>query len=258
MLKCRVIPILTFSGLALVKTKGFAKNARMVGNAVQAAKVFNSRNVDELVFLDIYASDQKRKINLNMVRSIINECFMPVAIGGGISTIEDIQNLLEIGADKVVIKNKIIETPDFINEAAHVFGNQCITLAIDAEKREGIYYLYNRLNKEIPLVDFLQQISAYNFGEIILTSVNNDGMMNGFDIELVQLVEKLINVPIVATGGAGEPAHVKELFSKTNIEAVGAASIFYFNRYTPHDLKIAIESVGKPVRIINNEFLPKN
>lgn len=258
MLKCRVIPILTFSGLALVKTKGFAKNPRMVGNAVQAAKVFNFRNVDELVLLDIYASDQKRKINLNLVRSIIKECFMPVAIGGGISTIEDIQNLLEIGADKVVIKNKIIESPDFINEAAHVFGNQCITIAIDAEKREGIYYLYNRLNKEIPLLDFLQQISAYKFGEIILTSVNNDGMMNGFDIELVQLVEKLINVPIVATGGAGEPSHVTELFSKTNIEAVGAASIFYFNRYTPHDLKKAIENVGKPVRIINNEFLPKS
>lgn len=258
MLKCRVIPILTFSGLALVKTRGFANNARMVGNAVQAAKVFNARNVDELVFLDIYASDQKRKINLNMVRAIINECFMPVAIGGGISTIEDIQNLLDIGADKVIIKNKIIETPSFINEAAHIFGSQCITIAIDAEKRAGVYYLYNRLNLEIPLIDFLQQISSYNFGEIILTSVNNDGMMNGFDIELVQLVENLVNVPIVATGGAGEPAHVKELFSKTNIEAVGAASIFYFNRYTPYDLKKAIESVGRPVRIINSDFLPNN
>jgi len=258
MLKCRVIPVLTFSGLALVKTKGFANNARMVGNAVQAAKVFNARNVDELVFLDIYASDQKRKINLNMVRLIINECFMPVAIGGGITTIEDIHDLLAIGADKVVIKNKIIETPDFINEAAHVFGNQCITLAIDAEKRNDKYYLYNRLNKEIPLLDFLQRISSYNFGEVILTSVNNDGMMNGFDIELVQLVEKLIDVPIVATGGAGEPAHVKELFSRTNIEAVGAASIFYFNRYTPYDLKMAISSVGKPVRIVQHSFIPKN
>jgi len=258
MLKCRVIPILTFSGLALVKTKGFAGNPRMVGNAVQAAKVFNSRNVDELVFLDIYASDQKRKINLHMVRSIINECFMPVAIGGGITTIQDIHDLLAIGADKVVIKNKIIEEPEFINVAANIFGNQCITLAIDAEKRGDMYYLYNRLNKEILLVDFLKRISTNNFGEIILTSVNNDGMMNGFDIELVQMVEKLINVPIVVTGGAGEPKHVKELFSKTNIEAVGAASLFYFNRYTPYDLKKAIESVGKPVRIIGKSYIPIN
>lgn len=252
MLKCRVIPVLTFSGLALVKTKGFANNARMVGNAVQAAKVFNARNVDELVFLDIYASDQNRKINLNMVRAIINECFMPVAIGGGIKTIEDIQNLLAIGADKVVLKNVILENPNFINEAASVFGNQCITLSIDAEKIGDTYFLYNRLNMEIPLISFLQEISAYNFGEIILTSVNNDGMMNGFDIQLVQLVEQLIKVPIVATGGAGEPKHVMDLFSKTNIEAVGAASIFYFNRYTPYDLKKAIASVGKPVRNINN------
>lgn len=258
MLKCRVIPVLTFSGLALVKTKGFASNARMVGNAVQAAKVFNARNVDELVFLDIYASDQNRKINLNMVRAIINECFMPVAIGGGIKTIEDIQNLLAIGADKVVLKNVILENPNFINEAASVFGNQCITLAIDAEKIGDTYFLYNRLNMDIPLISFLQEISAYNFGEIILTSVNNDGMMNGFDIQLVQLVEQLITVPIVATGGAGEPKHVMDLFSKTNIEAVGAASIFYFNRYTPYDLKKAIASVGKPVRNMNNGYIPHN
>lgn len=258
MLKCRVIPVLTFSGLALVKTKGFAGNARMVGNAVQAAKVFNARNVDELVFLDIYASDQKRKINLNMVRSIINECFMPVAIGGGINSIEDIYDLLAVGADKVIIKNKIIEEPEFINAAANVFGNQCITLAIDAEKIGESYFLYNRLNKEIPLVEFLLKISAYNFGEIILTSVNNDGMMNGFDIELVQLVEKLIEVPIVVTGGAGEPSHFEELFSKTTIEAVGAASIFYFNRYTPYDLKKAMASVNRPVRLTDNIFIPHN
>lgn len=258
MLKCRVIPILSFNGFALVKTKGFADNPRMVGNAVQAARVYNSRNVDELVFLDIYASDQKRKINLQIARLIINECFMPVAIGGGISFLEDIHSLLAIGADKVVIKNKIIESPEFINEASKVFGNQCITLAIDAIKKDGSYYLYNRLNKEIPLIDFLNEIVDYKFGEIILTSVNNDGMMNGFDIELVQIVEKIIDVPIVVAGGGGEPEHFKELFTKTNIEAVGAASIFHFTRYTPYDLKKAIASVGKPVRITEKDFIPHN
>jgi cyclase len=258
MLKCRVIPVLTFSGLALVKTKCFAKNPRMVGNAIQAAKVFNSRNVDELVFLDIYASDQKRKINLQVARKIINECFMPVAIGGGISTIEDIHDLLAIGADKIVMKSKIIEDPEFINKAANIFGNQCITLAIDAEKVNGTYFLFNRLNKKIELFEFLKEISSYSFGEIILTSVNNDGLMNGFDIELVQLVEKILDVPIVVTGGAGEPSHIKELFLKTGIEAVGAASIFYFSRYTPYDLKKAIESVGKPVRIVDTSYIPDN
>lgn len=258
MLKCRVIPILTFNGFALVKTKRFESNPRMVGNAVQAARVFNSRNVDELVFLDIYASDQNRKINLKLVRSVIDECFMPVTIGGGISTIKDINDLLAIGADKVVIKNKVIDDPEFINKAANVFGNQCITLAIDAIKKDGSYYLYNRLGKSILLVDFLKRISTFNFGEIILTSVNHDGLMDGFDIELVQLVEKLINVPIVAVGGGGEPKHFKELFSKTHIEAVGAASIFYFTRYTPYDIKKAISDIGKPVRIVEGDFIPTN
>tara|TARA_B110001469_G_C9639853_1_gene321584 strand:- start:1646 stop:2425 length:780 start_codon:yes stop_codon:yes gene_type:complete len=259
MLKCRVIPILTFNGFALVKTKGFGSNARMIGNAVQAARVYNSRNVDELVFLDIYASKKNRKMNLQMARLIIDECFMPVALGGGIKTIEDIEDLLAIGADKVVLKSKIIENPEFINEASSIYGNQCITLAIDAVKKEdNIYYLYNILGKEILLFEFLKKIESYNFGEIILTSVNNDGMMNGFDIKLVSEVEKMINVPIVVSGGAGNLDHFKELFSKTNIEAVGASSIFHFTRYTPRDLKLAIQSVGKPVRIIEDVYIPMN
>ena len=259
MLKCRVIPILTFNGFGLVKTKSFASNPRMLGNAVQAAKVYNSRNVDELVFLDIYASDKKRTINLQMAKLIISECFMPVAIGGGIKTVKDIEDLLAIGADKIVLKNKIIEDPEFINVASNVYGSQCITLAIDAIKKEDKkYYLYNRLDKEIPLFDFLKEINNYAFGEIILTSVNNDGMMNGFDIELVNQVEKIIKVPIVIAGGGGELEHFKELFSKTSIEAVAASSIFHFTRYTPRDLKLAIKSVGRPVRIVEEAFIPHN
>ena len=259
MLKCRVIPVLTFNGFALVKTKMFAANARMVGNAVQAAKVYNSRNVDELVFIDIYASDKKRKMNLQIAKLIINECFMPVALGGGIKTVKDIEDLLAIGADKVVLKNKIIEDPEFINLASNIYGNQCITLAVDAIKMEDDkYYLYNRLGKEILLFDFLEKIKSYSYGEIILTSVNNDGMMNGFDIELVSIVEKIVNVPIVVSGGAGELKHFKELFSKTSIEAVAASSIFHFTRYTPRDLKLAINSVGKPVRIVEETFIPHN
>jgi len=258
MLKCRVIPILTFNGVGLVKTKQFA-NPRTVGNAIQAAKVYNSRNVDELVFLDIYASDKNRVMNLQMARQIINECYMPVALGGGIRTIEDISNLLAIGADKVILKRKAIEEPKFIEQAASIFGSQCITLAIDAFKNsDGNYYLYNRWDKVIPLFEFLEEIKMYPFGEVILNSVNNDGMMDGFDIELVQAVEKILNVPIVAVGGAGEPRHVFDLFSKTNIEAMGAASIFHFTQYTPRDLKMAIESTGKPVRIVEKNYIPEN
>lgn len=258
MLRCRVIPILTFNGFGLVKTKEFASNPRMVGNAVQTAKVYNSRNVDELVFVDIYASDNRRKINLQMARLIINECFMPVAIGGGIKTIEDIQDLLAIGADKVILKTIVLEDPDFINRAASVFGNQCITLAVDAIKVEDSYFVYNRQGLKLELFDFLKSIESYNYGEIILNSVNQDGLMNGFDVELVQKVEKIVKVPIVVVGGGGEPEHFKTLFSQTKIEAVGAASIFHFTRYTPRDIKLALQSVGRPVRIVEKDYIPSN
>lgn len=254
MLKIRIIPILTFNGFGLVKTKNF-KTPRMVGNPVQTARVYNSRGVDELVFLDIFATEQNRKINLRLVADVIRECYMPVAIGGGIKSIEDISNLLKIGADKIVIKNKIIEEPSFINQASAIFGSQCITIAVDAVKKNGMYFVYHESFDEIKLVDYLKDIARYNFGEIILTSVDNDGMMQGFDIELVKLVEGIIDVPIVVAGGGGEPVHFKKLFTETNIEAVSAASIFHFTQYTPLDLKTAIGSVGKPVRLVQNPLL---
>ena len=147
MLKVRIIPILTFNGFALVKTKQFAQ-PRMVGNPVQAARVYNSRGVDELIFLDIFASKQNRKQNLNIVRDVIKECFMPVGIGGGIKTIEDIQALLKIGADKVVIKTQALTNPDFILEASNFFGAQCITISADIKKQEDRYMVHNELDRK--------------------------------------------------------------------------------------------------------------
>lgn len=252
MLKTRIIPILTFNGFGLVKTKKFG-NPRMVGNPVQTARVYNSRGVDELVFLDIFATAQKRKINLKLVGDVIRECYMPVAIGGGISTIDDISNLLKAGADKVVIKNKMITDPGFINEASHIFGNQCITLAIDAIKTEEGYKLYYDNRPGVALTELLDNLDSYNFGEIILTSVDKDGMMDGFDTDLVGLVEARTNVPIVAAGGGGKPEHFTELFSKTGVEAVAAASIFHFTQYTPNDIKEEIARIGKPVRMVTNK-----
>ena len=259
MLKTRVIPILTFNGFGLVKSKGFAPNPRMVGNAVQAAKVYNSRNVDELVFLDIYASQKNRKINLQMARLIINECFMPVAIGGGITSIEDINDLLGIGADKVVIKTSLLKNPDFINKASNIFGSQCITVAIDAFKDvDNQYYLHHYSDEKKELFSYLNEIKPLGFGEIILTSVNNDGMMNGLDIDLITQVEELFTVPIVASGGIGNPEHVTEFFKKSNVSGIGAASIFHFTQYTPRDLKLAIQKAGRPVRLMQDHFIPSN
>jgi cyclase len=248
MLKIRVIPILTFNGFALVKTKQFA-NPRMVGNAVQAARVYNSRGVDELVFTDIFASEQNRTLNLTLIKDIIKECLMPIGIGGAISSLEDINNLLKIGADKVIIKTKALVEPGFIEKAASVFGNQCITIAVDAKKQGNDYAIYNKLNIDISLEEFIKRCENLGAGELIVNSVDNDGMMNGFDIDLVKKVEKITSLPVVACGGGGKPQHYAQLFEETSIEAVASASIFHFTQYTPNDIKRTLESIGKPVRI---------
>lgn len=248
MLKVRIIPILTFNGFGLVKTKEFG-NPRMVGNPVQSARVYNNRGVDELVFIDIFATVQKRKINLKLVADVIKECYMPVAIGGGIETIEDINNLLKIGADKVVIKTKALLDKDFIKEAVDFFGSQCISISVDAYKTPEGYKINNKLGLDIRLDDFVQEMIDCKVGEFVLVSVDNDGMMNGFDIELVNYVQEMTNIPIIAVGGGGNMEHYNELFSKTNVQAVGSASIFHFTQYTPLDIKNELKSINVPVRI---------
>jgi cyclase len=248
MLKVRIIPILTFNGFGLVKTKQF-KNPRMVGNPVQTARVYNSRGVDELVFLDIFASKQKRKINLKLVGDVIKECYMPVAIGGGISSLDDINQLLKIGADKVVIKAAALRDIEFVKKAVLFFGSQCISVSVDVTNKLGDHFIYDDPGLDLKLDDFLRQMEGCDIGEIILTNVDNDGMMQGFDIFLVNKVIDEYKIPVIAVGGGGEPAHFVELFNKTKIQAVGSASIFHFTQFTPHDIKMELANNGIAVRI---------
>lgn len=248
MLKTRIIPILTFNGFGLVKTKQFS-NPRMVGNPVQAARVYNQRGVDELVFLDIFATEQKRKINLKLVSDVIKECYMPVAIGGGISSIQDITDLLKIGADKVVIKSKALTDVVFIREAVSVFGSQCITISVDAFKSDEGYKVFNKMNFDLLLHDFISRMEEAGVGELILNSVDQDGMMNGFDTDLVNEVLNKTKLPVIAVGGGGDKSHYTTLFSNTKVEAVGSASIFHFTQFTPLDIKNEIKKLNIPVRI---------
>jgi len=247
MLKVRIIPILTFNGFGLIKTKNFS-DPRMVGNPVQAARVYNSRGVDELVFLDITASEQKRKINLKLVADVIRECYMPVAIGGGIDSIEDIQDLLKIGADKVVIKTKALTDKKFIKEAVSFFGSQCISISVDAIKQNDVYKIYNKLGIEILLSDFIKSMEACGVGEFVLTSVDNDGMMKGFDHQLINIVLSSTRIPVIAVGGGGELKDYSNLFTQTSVQAVGSASIFHFTQYTPGDIKKELHEINIPVR----------
>lgn len=246
MLKARIIPILTFNGFGLVKTKKFA-NPRMVGNPVQAARVYNSRGVDELIFLDITASEQKRPLNLKLVGDVIKECYMPVGIGGGIQSIKDINNLLKIGADKVIIKTKALTDIDFIKEAVGFFGSQCITIAVDAIKSDGGYKVFNKLGIDIDLEVFIRKMEDCMVGEFAINSVDNDGLMNGFDIDLMNKVST--QLPTIAIGGGGELKHYSKLFSKADVHAVGSASIFHFTQFTPLDIKHELNNIGIPVRI---------
>lgn len=248
MLKVRIIPILTFNGFGLVKTKKFS-NPRMVGNPVQAARVYNSRGVDELIFLDIFAGPQNRKINLKIASDVISECFMPVAIGGGIESIADINDLLKIGADKVVIKSKALIDTDFIKDAVDFFGSQCISISLDVYNSPNGYKIYNYFGIDKSLDDFLNEMLDCEVGEIVLVSVNNDGMMGGFDIDLINYVEKMTNIPIVAVGGGGILSHYTELFSRTSVKAVGSSSIFHFTQFTPLDIKNELKSINVPVRL---------
>jgi cyclase len=248
MLKTRIIPILTFNGFALVKTKQFT-NPRMVGNPVQAARVYNNRGVDELIFLDIFATKQQRKINLKVVKEVIKECFMPVGIGGGINCLEDINDLLKIGADKVIIKSMSLIKPDFISESARFFGSQCISISVDVIKKNDSFLIQNEYGLNIGLLDFLKKMEELGAGEFVLNSVDNDGQMNGFDIELIKAAEKATSLPLVCVGGAGNLDHYIELFTETSCDSVGSASIFHFTRHTPFDIKQKIANIGRAVRI---------
>ena len=248
MLKVRLIPVMTFNGISLVKTKQFA-SSRTVGNPIQVARVYNSRNVDELVFIDIKASEQNRKINLSLVKKVIDECFMPVTIGGGIKTFEDINDLLRIGADKVLIKTMALEDPDFIVKAVEYFGSQCISIAVDVVFDAGKYWIHQKNDEKLLMEDFIKKMNECNVGEFVVNSVLNDGMMNGYDLSLFKKVNQLTSKPIVALGGAGAPAHFTDLFKENYYGALGAASIYHFTQHTPQEVKATLNKAQIPVRI---------
>lgn len=248
MLKIRIIPVLTFNGFALVKTKQF-RNPRMVGNPVQAARVYNSRGVDELLFIDILASKQNRKINLKVAKDVIKECYMPVGVGGGINELDDINDLLNIGADKVVLKSVALKNPSFIKKAANFFGSQCISISVDVTKIGNEFFIFNDIGLNVTMIDFISMVQEYGAGEIILNNVDSDGIMNGFDYELYNIAQNITSIPIVFIGGGGNLSHYENLFESTNCNAVGSASIFHFTQFTPLDIKNTLKKMGKPVRI---------
>ena len=252
MLKVRVMPTLLFKDLTLVKGVRF-DSWRRVGAVMQAVKVYNLREVDELVFLDITATDEGRSPDFDTVDEMADECFMPLTVGGGVRNDQDFRRLLQVGADKVSINTAAIENPELIRTSALKFGSQCVVVSIDAKKLpDGRYEAYThsgaRPTGKDP-VDLAKEVEMLGAGEILLTSIDRDGTMMGYDIELVKRVVQAVRVPVIASGGAGNYEHMAAAIIQGNAAAVAAASIFHFTQQTPLEAKRYLKQLGVSVRL---------
>lgn len=257
MLKTRVIPCLLLKDLKLIKTIQFGRHAddhsiRNIGNHIAAVKVFNARDVDELVFLDMSATDEHRDPLFPLIADVARECFMPLAVGGGVTTIEHVDRLLRVGADKVVINTSALNDPNFITVIAKKYGAQCVVVSIDVTKTATGYEVMANHGSESTGKDpisWAREVESLGAGEIFLTSIDNDGMMQGYDIPLTKMVAQAVKIPVIACGGAGTPEHCVEVVRDGKADAIAAASIFQYTQYTPLDIKQALLAAGLPARI---------
>lgn len=254
MLKVRVIPTLLWKDVGLVKGVGF-DSWRRIGSLMPAIKVYNTRQVDELILLDIAATKEKHTPDYEVISEIAAECFVPLTVGGGIKTLEDIKNLLRSGADKVCINSAAYESPELISEAAGYFGSQCVVVSIDVKKHaDGSYECYSccgvsRTGRAVEA--WAKEVGSLGAGEILITSVERDGTMEGYDLDLLKRVAGSVSVPVIASGGAGNYQHMYEAISLGKASAVAAASMFHFTEQTPIEAKRFLASKGIPVRDIN-------
>ena len=247
----RIIPCLDVNNGRVVKGTNFV-NLRDAGDPVEAAKAYDAQGADELVFLDITASAQARNIILDMVAQVADSIFIPFTVGGGIRTVDDFNALLRAGADKVSVNSAAIRNPSLIQEAAEKFGSQCVVCAIDAKRRpEGGWTVYlngGRVDTGLDAVEWAKQAVDLGAGEILLTSMDCDGVKNGYDLELTRAVSDRVNVPVIASGGAGAMEHFYDAFTAGHADAVLAASLFHFGEITIPDLKAYLAGRGISVR----------
>ena len=249
MLKHRVIPCVLLKDWQLVKSIGF-ESFRTIGHPTSTARIYNSRNVDELIVLDIDASLNNEEINIEVISDIAKECFMPLTIGGGIRTINDIYKVLNAGADKISINSQALRSLEFIKEASSIFGSQCIVCSIDVKKIEGEYKVFNKINGvlDIQPLALAKEFQKNGAGEILLTSVDAEGFDNGYDLDLMKLFKGELSIPVILNGGMNHPNDAVKAI-KNGADAVAAAYIFHFSRWTPKDIKLAFLENNIPVRL---------
>ena len=252
MLKNRIIPCLDVKNGRVVKGINFV-DLIDAGDPVEQAKIYDEQGADELCFLDITASNENRNILLESVKKTAEKCFMPLTVGGGVRTIEDIRNLLLAGADKVSINTAAVKNKDLVKESAEKFGSQCIVVAVDAKKvKENKWEIFThggRKSTGIDVLKFVEKMELMGAGEILLTSMDRDGTKKGYDLDLTKKISNSINIPVIASGGVG---NVKDLIDGIKIgkaSAVLAASIFHFGEHTIQEAKQYLDSKDIPVRI---------
>lgn len=251
MLKIRVMPTLLYRGSGLVKGIGF-DSWRPIGAAIQAVRVFALREVDELVFLDIAATGEGRPPDVELIGEMADACRMPLAVGGGITTLDDIQRLLVAGADKVVIGTAALRDPDLVSRASARFGAQCVVVALDCRRRaDGGHEVYARCGREATgrdAVAVAREMERAGAGELIATSIERDGTMTGYDLDLVRAIASAVRIPVIASGGAGDGDHCVAAV-RAGAAAVAAGAMFQFTEQTPIAVKHRLVDAGIPARL---------
>ena len=254
MLAKRIIPCLDVDQGRVVKGTNFV-NLRDAGDPVEVAPRYESEGADELVFLDITASHEQRDIMLDVVSRTAEQVFMPLTVGGGIRTIDDIRSLLNAGSDKVSINSAACREPEFVREAARRFGSQCIVVNIDPKRvqQEGrevweVHINGGRLPTGLEAVEWAQRVEELGAGEIVLTCMDCDGTKDGYDLEITAAVSRSVGIPVVASGGAGSPEHMADVIQEGMADAALAASIFHFGEFTIRETKQVLADRGIPVR----------
>jgi len=252
MLKVRVIPTLLWKDTTLVKGVGF-DSWRRVGSMLPAIKVYNTRQVDELIIVDITATRDNREPDYESVEEYSSECFVPLTIGGGVKNINDVKNLLQAGADKISINSTAMDTPEIISEIAGKFGSQCVVVSIDARLcTNGRYECFSHSGTKSTgrdAVEWAREAVDRGAGEILLTSIDRDGTMEGYDIDLIRSITEAVSIPVIASGGAGNYEHMLQAIKIGGASAVAAASIFHFTQQTPLQAKRYLREHGVYTRV---------
>ncbi len=252
MLAKRIIPCLDLKEGKVVKGINFL-NLIDAGDPVETAKRYNEMGADEIVFLDITASSDARNIMLDVISKAAEEVYIPLTVGGGLRTVDDIKKILRAGADKVSVNSAAIKNPNLISEGAELFGSQCICLAIDAKKnKDGKYKVYlngGRVETELDAVEWAYKGQSLGAGEILLTSMDADGTKDGYDLELTKAVSSAVNIPVIASGGAGKLEDFKTVLTVGGADAALAASLFHFKELTIEEVKKYLAKEGVPIRL---------